>query len=260
MIERVRAWHPDVPFVREVYHASFDHAYPLHAHDDWAVMLVDRGAVTYDLDGAAHRAAPGALTLLPPGIPHDGRSAVAGAGYRKQVLYLRRDWLPGDTADRVARRPTVTQALAESATRRVHVALRHPGDEMAAEQWLLTVREVVLAHTGTAPVPVRDAPLARRLRALLDDRYTESVTIAAAADALGAHPSHLVREFSRAYGMPPHRYLVARRVDAARRLLVEGCRPAEVAVRTGFHDQAHLTRHFRRVWGVTPGAFARSAS
>jgi AraC-like DNA-binding protein len=69
------------------------------------------------------------------------------------------------------------------------------------------------------------------------------------ADGLGAHPSHLVREFSRAYGMAPHRYLVARRVDAARRLLVDGCRPAEAAARTGFHDQAHLTRHFRRVWG-----------
>ncbi|WP_278101360.1 AraC family transcriptional regulator [Microbacterium proteolyticum] len=257
MIERVRAWHPDVPFLREVYHASFDHAYPLHTHDDWAVMLVDRGAVTYDLDRVSHRAAPGALTLLPPGIPHDGRSAVAGTGYRKQVLYLRRDWLPDDTADRVSRHPTLGRGSAESAARRVHAALRYPGEEMAAEHALLVVRDAILAHTGTEVAAVRDAPLARRLRGMLDDRFTESFTIASAAAHLGAHPSHLVREFSRAYGMAPHRYLVARRVDAARRLLVDGCRPAEVAVRTGFHDQAHLTRHFRRVWGVTPGAFAR---
>lgn len=257
MIERVRAWHPDVPFLREVYHASFDHAYPLHTHDDWAVMLVDRGAVAYDLDRVAHRAAPGALTLLPPGIPHDGRSAVAGTGYRKQVLYLRREWLPDDTADRIARRPTLGRGAAEAAARRVHAALRFPGEEMAAEHALLAVRDAILAHTGTAVAAVRDAPLARRLRALLDDRFTESFTIAEAAAQVGAHPSHLVREFSRAYGMAPHRYLVARRVDAARRLLVDGCRPAEVTARTGFHDQAHLTRHFRRVWGVTPGAFAR---
>jgi AraC-like DNA-binding protein len=120
---------------------------------------------------------------------------------------------------------------------------------MAAEHWLLAAREAVLAHTGTVSVPVRDVPLARRLRAVLDDRFAESLTIAAVADGLGAHPSHLVREFSRAYGMAPHRYLVARRVDAAPRLLVDGCRPAEAAARTGFHDQAHLTRHFRRVWG-----------
>lgn len=259
MIDRVRAWHPDVPFLREVYHASFDHAYPLHTHGDWTVMLVDRGAVRYDLDRAEHLAAPGALTLLPPGIPHDGRPAIEGTGYRKQVLYLRRDWLPDDAAGRVAHRPTLAPGPAETAARRVHAALRHPGDEMAAEHWVLAVRDAVLAHAGTAAAPVRDAPLARRLRSMLDDRFTESFTIAAAARELGAHPSHLVREFSRAYGMPPHRYLVGRRVDAARRLLVDGCRPAEAAARVGFHDQAHLTRHFRRVWGVTPGVFARPA-
>lgn len=128
---------------------------------------------------------------------------------------------------------------------------------MAAEHALLAVRDAILAHTGTAVAAVPDAPLARRLRALLDDRFTESFTIAEAAAQVGAHPSHLVREFSRAYGMAPHRSLVARRVDAARRLLVDGCRPADVAARTGCHDQAHLNRHFRRVWGVTPGAFAR---
>ncbi|MFG6277584.1 AraC family transcriptional regulator [Microbacterium sp. S16(2024)] len=256
MIDRVRAWHPDVPLLREVYHASFDHAYPLHTHDDWAVMLVDRGAVTYGLDRVEHLAAPGALTLLPPGIPHDGRSAVSGIGYRKQVLYVRRDWLPDDTAGRVAHRPTLAHGSAEEATRRVHAALRHPGDEMAAEHWLLAVRDAVLTHTGSAAAPARDAPLARRLRSLLDDRFTESFTIAAAARELGAHPSHLVREFSRAYGMPPHRYLVTRRVDAARRLLLDGDRPADAAVRAGFHDQAHLTRHFRRVLGVTPALFA----
>jgi AraC-like DNA-binding protein len=127
---------------------------------------------------------------------------------------------------------------------------------MAAEHALLAVHDAILAHTGTAIAAVRDVPLARRLRSLLDDRFTETFTIASAAAQVGAHPSHLAREFSRAYGMAPHRYLIARRVDAARRLLGDGCRPADVAARTGFHDQAHLTRHFRRVWGVTPGMFA----
>jgi len=256
MENRVRAWHPDVPMLREVYHASFAHSYPMHTHEDWAVMLVDRGAVTYALDRAEHRASPAAVTLLPPGVAHDGRPAVTGSGYRKQVLYLRRDWLPDELTGRIAHRPTVTEPPAHAAARRVHAALAHPGDEMAAEHWLLAVRDAVYRHAGTARPATRDVPLARRLRVLLDSRYTESFTIAAAAAELGAHPSHAVRVFSETYGIAPHRYLVGRRVDAARRLLGNGCRPADAAAQTGFHDQAHLTRHFRRVWGVTPGAFA----
>ena len=60
-----------------------------------------------------------------------------------------------------------------------------------------------------------------------------------------------------AFGIAPHQYLTSRRVDRARRLLLDGRPPGEVAALTGFHDQSHLTRHFRRLVGVTPGRYAR---
>jgi len=218
-------------------------------------MLVDDGAVAYGLGRGDHHAVPGALTLLPPGVPHDGHSAIEGSGYRKRVLYLEPDWLPSGAQGLAVGRPTLAAPGPIAATRRVHAALRDPGDLMAAEHWLLTVRDEVLTHLGSPTPTHRDVPLARRLRELLDDRLTESFTIAAAAVELGSHPSHLVRVFSQTYGIAPHRYLVGRRVDLARRLLVDGHRPAEAAALAGFHDQAHLTRHFRRILGVTPATF-----
>ena len=256
MVDHVRAWQPAVPSLREVYHARFDHAYPMHTHDDWAVMLVDDGAVAYGLDRGDHHATPAGLTVLPPGVPHDGHSAIDGKGYRKRVLYLDPDWLPAGAQGLAVPRPTLPSPDALVAARKVHAALEEPGDLMAAEHWLITVRDHVRAHLGRPTRSVRDVPLARRLRALLDDRLTESFTIAAAAAELDTHPSHLVRVFSQTYGIAPHRYLVGRRVDLARRLLVDGHRPAEAAALAGFHDQAHLTRHFRRILGVTPAAFA----
>lgn len=256
MIDHVFARHPAVAGLREVYHATFDHAYPMHTHDDWTVMVVDEGAVAYGLGHDPHRATPEALTLLPPGVPHDGRPAVDGQGYRKRVLYLEAGWLPPGMEPLAATRPTIPGGAVLTAARRVHAALEEPGDLMAAEHWLLTVRDQVLAHLGSPEPGSRDAPLARRLRALLDDRLTESTTIAAAAEELSTHPSHLVRAFSRAYGIAPHQYLISRRVDLARHLLAAGTRPAEAAALAGFYDQAHLTRHFRRILGVTPAAFA----
>ncbi|WP_454138578.1 AraC family transcriptional regulator [Microbacterium paulum] len=254
MTDQVRAQHPTLPGLREVYHARFDHAYPMHTHEDWAVMLVDDGAVSYRLDSHTHHATPAALTLLPPGVPHDGRPAVAGTQYRKRVLYLEPEWLPSGAAEAAALSPTLEAAGIRQMTRRIHAALDSPGDLIAAEHWLLTLRYGILNHLGAATPAQRDAPLARRLRSLLDDHLTETITIAAAAEQLGAHPSHLVRVFSRTYGMAPHQYLIGRRVDLARRLLADRHTAADAANLSGFHDQSHMTRHFRRMLGITPGA------
>lgn len=256
MADSVRAWRPAVPSVHEVLHARFEsHAYPAHTHAEWTVLLVDDGAVTYDLGRTSHLAAPAALTLLPPHVPHDGRSAVRGRAFRKRVLYLEADWLPATAVGAAVALPTTADASALAAAGAVHASVLDPADVLSAEGALLGLRERVLGHLGGAAAVVGDAPLARRLRELLEDRLTETFTLAEAGHVLRAHPSHLVRAFSRAYGIAPHRYVVGRRVDLARRLLLDGRSPAEAAAVAGFHDQSHLSRHFRRTLGTTPGRF-----
>lgn len=219
-------------------------------------MIVDEGAVSYDLGRSAHIAAPGAVTVLPPGISHNGRSAVQGRIYRKRVVYLDSAWLPGRASGLSVSRPTLTNAAALKAARRVHAALAEPGDLLAAEHWTLDLRRLILTHLGAVGPRPSDAPLARRVHALLDERFSESFTIAEIAAELGVHPSHLARAFGQTYGLAPHQYVLSRRIDLARRMLVDGASAASAAAHAGFFDQAHLTRHFRRVLGTTPGAFA----
>ncbi|MDQ0645675.1 helix-turn-helix transcriptional regulator [Microbacterium murale] len=256
MADSIRAWHPSVPGLREVLHASFDdHAYPMHAHDDWAVLLIDSGAVAYELDRGRHHALPDAVTILPPGVPHDGRSATKGAGFRKRVLYFESAWLPESAPSAAAVRPTLDGADVLEAVRAIHDALTEPAELLEAEHAALVLQDRVLERLHAPADAPADAPLARRLRDLLEGRVQEAFTIADAAAQLGAHPSHMTRAFTHAYGMPPHRYLISRRVDHARRLLVDGWRVADAAASAGFHDQAHLTRHFRRILGTTPARF-----
>ena len=257
--EQVRSWRPALPGVAEVLHARFvEHAYPLHVHDTWTVLLVDSGAVRYDLGSRPH--GTGSLvTLLPPHVPHDGRAATR-EGFRKRVLYLEQDALPARFAGRAADAPELPDPRLARAVRELHTALTGPGaahEELQASSRAALLLDAIDGHLrGVAPVAVRDVPLARALRRLLDEHVVEGISLAQAAAALGASPAHLVRTFTREVGMPPHAYLTARRVDGARRLLLRGHRPAEVAVLAGFHDQSHLTRHFRRVLGTTPGRFA----
>jgi AraC family transcriptional regulator len=74
-------------------------------------------------------------------------------------------------------------------------------------------------------------------------------------------PYHFARQFKAATGLPPHRYVIARRVERAKQLLQAGTELslAQVAARAGFSDQSQFSRHFRRLVGVTPGRFRTPA-
>lgn len=246
----------------EVLHAHFpEHAYPAHTHSTWTLLLVDTGTVRYDLDRHQHGALGDRVTLLPPHVAHDGRS-VETTGFRKRVVYLDEHLIDADRIGAAVDHPGWADPALRGAVDRLHGALDRPGDELEAEVRLELVVDGLRQRLAGATAPSvvrRDPRLAHRLRDLLDARTVEGVSLPVAAGMLGAHPTHLVRAFGAEFGLPPHRYLTGRRLDRARRLLLAGERAADVAVTVGFHDQAHLTRHFRRLLGVTPTAYARSA-
>ncbi|WP_141975688.1 AraC family transcriptional regulator [Saccharothrix saharensis] len=255
----IAAWRPAVPGIVEVLHARFtDHAYPAHTHDAWTLLLVDTGTVTYGLDHREHGAPPASVTLLPPHVPHDGRNATA-EGFRKRVLYLDTSVLGTDLVGAAVDHPAFADPALRSRVHRLHGVL-HGGDEWEAESRLALVRDRLRAHLTRRPPPPATAEpnLAHALRDLLDAHVTDTLTLADAATRLSAAPERLVRTFTREFGLPPHRYLTGRRVDLARRLLLDGLPPALVAPAAGFYDQSHLTRHFRRMLGTAPGAYARS--
>lgn len=258
----VRAWRPALSGVVEVLHAHFpSHAYPSHTHDAWTVLIVDEGAVQYDLDHREHGLAQAQVSLLPPNVPHDGRS-VRPEGFRKRVLYLEPDRL-GESDNLIGAavdQPEYVDPVLRHRIHQLHGVLRDGKEDLEAQSRLILIEERLRQHLRrnvTDPPDRRDAGVAKRLREVLDEAVPEGITLDQAAALVHAHPAHLVRAFSREYGMPPHRYLTGRRVDLARRYLLDGRPPAEVATLAGFYDQSHLNRHFRKMLGVTPTSFVK---
>lgn len=253
-------WRPPVPGVAEVFHASFtEHAYPSHTHDTWTLLIVDDGVVRFDLHRHEHGAMPSLVTLLPPHVPHDGRNATP-SGFRKRVLYLDAAVFDPSLVGRAVDEPGVPDATLRDRISRLHASLSVPGETLQAESRLALVEDRLRQHLSGRPAgaDVRDRGLADGLRALLDASVPSGLSLADAAASLGASVPYLVRAFTREYGLPPHRYLTGRRLDRARRLLLDGMPPAAVATEAGFYDQSHLTRHFLRLLGTTPSRYARA--
>jgi AraC-like DNA-binding protein len=262
---RIRAWRPQVPGVAEVLHAQMtSHVYPMHTHESWTLLIVDDGMIRYDLHRHEHGALHRAVTLLPPRVPHNGRAATS-SGFRKRVVYLDLAYLPASLIGLAVDRPVLFDPLLRRRIHQVHRALDEPGGELEAESRLAFVAERLRQHLGGDAVaqlagaqeagPAR-ADVAHQLRELIDAGFRDKVTLRQASEAIHAHPAHLVRMFSREFGISPHQYLTGRRVDLARRLLLDGVPPSAAAATVGFFDQSHLNRSFRRLLGTSPGRFA----
>jgi AraC-like DNA-binding protein len=260
--ERVRAWKPRVPGVAEVFHADFvEHVYPPHTHDTWTLFVVDHGAIRYDLDRHHLGAGRSTIGLLPPHVVHDGRPATT-RGYRKRVVYLDTSALGEDLIGPAVDMPSLEGGRLRRGVDALHERLGHPDRALEAETLLGFVVERLREHLTGRPQErhrLGTNELAERLRDLLDAHAFETVTLAAAAERLAASPAHLVRCFTRTFGIAPHAYVLSKRIEAARLRLLEGEPVARVAASVGFFDQAHLTRHFKRHVGTTPGRYAAQA-
>jgi AraC family transcriptional regulator len=99
----------------------------------------------------------------------------------------------------------------------------------------------------------------KRAQSFVEAHLSENISLTDVAASCSLSAAHFAREFRQSTGLPPHRFLMERRVTRARELLVHTRLPlSDIAMRCGFADQSHLTKVFRRVLGVTPGSLRSS--
>lgn len=142
---------------------------------------------------------------------------------------------------------------------RFHTAVESGATGLEQQARLSACVQQLVRYCSEGPVDKADAiaPTAVvRGRDFIMDSYNQDISLHDLAAAAGVSSSHLCRAFSARFGLPPHAYQLQVRVARARAMLAHGRAPAEVAHRTGFCDQSHLTRHFPAVLGVTPGQYA----
>jgi AraC-like DNA-binding protein len=244
--------------------AHFDrHVYASHTHEQFSIGICVGGSEVIDYRGDHLRPGPGSIVVLAPGEMHTGRPA-ASDGYAYRALYPEPSLLGDGTVGGhpYFREPLLDDPELATALRRAHTELSTCPDPLETESrlpWLLTAlaRRHSTARAANDVVPGA-AHIAHVVRDRLADELLEPPSLAELAADLGLSRYQLLRAFRTTMGIPPYAWLAQHRVGRARGLLESGLRPAEVAGAVGFADQAHLTRWFRRVLGVTPAAYRNS--
>jgi AraC-like DNA-binding protein len=239
------------------------HAFDPHRHDTYAIGFTIHGVQSFRYRGAAERSVPGQLFVLHPDETHDGHAGTS-AGFRYRILYVE----PGAISDALgeARRPLPFVREAVSNDRRLAAAIMPaladldlPLQDLHRDQIILDLADALAAAD---PSIARRTLSARHWRAVgqardsLDANLRTGVASAELEAATGLTRYALARHFRACLGTSPYRYLVMRRLDRARTLIRQGAPLVEAAFASGFADQSHMSRHFKRAYGLSPGRWA----
>jgi AraC-like DNA-binding protein len=243
----------------EVVAADSTHAFGRHTHDQFGIGLIERGAQKSASGRGMVEAGAGDMITVNPGEVHDGKPFDA-TGRRWRMLYLDParvldaavDIAPGAAFEftspviRDTELVTRFQALFDAAT---------AGGALQSEAALLVLIARLLQPVPHERPAIVAGVIAARER--MDDEPATTPTLTAMAFAAGLSRYQFLRAFTRLTGLPPHAYLLQRRIQHARGLVRGGMTLADAAAVSGFADQSHMTRCFVRSFGLTPGSFAQ---
>jgi AraC-like DNA-binding protein len=243
------------------------HMYPWHSHEEVSLGLVLEGAIDLRTRTRQGVAKAGSFTLINPEEAHCGTPA-SGQGWRCRTIHINPRMVQSTAEDLRRYAPATSIAFLgptfddpEAAAELLELHRRSETDASALERqsWMVTLIARLLLRHSEASVAItareREPRAVELARDYLVEHLGNKVTLDELAATSGIPPFRLLRAFQQSVGLTPHAYQTQSRIRAAGRMLRSQFPLADIAVATGFADQAHLTRTFKAIMGMTPGQY-----
>jgi AraC-like DNA-binding protein len=234
--------------------------YEPHMHDTYSIGLLIEGAQQVRTGRKFNTVVVGTVLSLEPYQVHENRR-ITGSGFSFRNFDITGTRLT-QMLDRQAletRANHIEDAELYQALMRAYDVLTLNENTLAQDEALTgAFSRLFPARASSFRQPDLTPRLVNRLRDYLHAHYTDPITLDSLVDLAQVSRVHISRIFKQHVGLAPHQYLVQLRIASAKSLLAQGVPVVEVAALTGFADQSHFTRHFKRVTHLTPGAWAQS--
>lgn len=232
-----------------------------HQHDCYVVGLTTNGVQSFLYRGEQRHALAGEAFAIHPGETHDGRPGTKeGYGYR--AAYVAPELVAtalGGQAFPFSREAVGRNAGLISSLDNLFDLATTQADEFATTDGVVNLADALVnlssdQRTRRAP---RDRQLAMKLRDDLKANVVWGRSMAELERDYGLDRFSICRLFRRHFGVSPQFYLIQRRVALARSMIAKGMTLADAALSSGFSDQSHMTRHFVKTIGISPGRWSK---
>lgn len=236
-----------------------------HFHETYTLIVIIEGTGDYSYDKNKFITSRGRFLILNPFEVHTGRSiGKVPLNYRsmyipKEIFYkvsekFTEDRLPVFN-NKIIRNEKMASMILE-----VHQALYYSNSILEAEYMLINLiknlMEAGQVHFQNQEKNYHQPLVVKKLREYIHDNYAENLSLEHLSRTAELSPDHVVKLFKKQFGLPPHQYLLNLRVEKARDMLANKLPVTDVAYKTGFFDQSHFIRNFKKIIGVTPKHFA----
>jgi len=250
---------PPQPGLERIEAFFAGHAYDPHRHDLYAIGYTLDGVQSFDYRGSRADSTRGKAIVLHPDEVHDGHAGT-NIGFRYRLLYIE----PRLIRDALGEKARTLPFVRSPVSRNPHLmaALRPALDDLdrslealETDQVVLAIAEALLALDASArnrSVSTTCVTAVERARHFLDVQCQRVVASEELEVLSGLDRYALARHFRTRLGTSPYRYLMMRRLDRARSLIGAGHSLADAALGCGFADQSHMTRQFKRTYGLSP--------
>lgn len=244
--------------------------YPRHIEATFSIGAIEAGGIRAFHRGRVHLMPASSVGIVGPEEVHTSDPAERAGAWSARGFYPRAEQVAAVASELACKRiapPRFRETVVQDgklwgAIRAACLAAEQGAPALTREALLhralslLVTRAGGLAPAERAP---REPAAVRRARDLLAATPDGRFGMTALAAAVGLSVDRLTRAFRATHGLPPHAWHLQHRLPRARAMIIAGTPIAEAAAATGFADQPHLTRLFRRTYGVTPGALAPRA-
>lgn len=268
--DEARVWRDSEFGGMSLLRASYqDQRFAFHAQDSFVIGTNLRGCASC-FDRSDLVVGPGSMVVIPPGETHGGHR-VGREPWVWLAVYPTYDFLADllrEVSGSASAKPGFSRIIYPdpelvAAFTHAHRASVGGDDPLEGESTMIEALALLLKRYSTPRRSprrrLRDrGPIAKSVD-YIEDNLAESLSLADIAEASGYSRFHFLRVFKLRTGQTPHAYLMRRRVERAQQLLRRGDPIADAAYGAGFTDQAHLSRRFKQLVGVTPGEFVRGA-
>ncbi len=233
-----------------------DRSFPRHTHEEFSIgVMTERGHDCWCCRGLVEVGA-GDVIGINPGEVHDGlgRKDAPRAWHMITISQnAMAKLIDGRPEDAEFSAPVFQEAkVSELVLTSVSVAMQPDAHAEELEQRLRLICAEVLRPCDTSDDVTGSVPCVDPILEKIHSEWAEPLSLDDLASAAGLSKFRAVRAFSQRVGTTPYAYLVQHRINRARDMMMDGVRPSEAAIATGFTDQSHLTRVFNRQLGLPP--------